>query len=96
MNQETTWQIHFALGLVDIRKTGDKRVKCCETHLTTADVLIINQQVNCTVISFIDYMNREIFDATYKLFFPSAIIIYFLHYTLTCIYLKLLVTNFSH
>lgn len=41
-------------------------------------------------------MNRENFDATHKLFFPSAIIIYFLHYTLTCIYLKLLMTNFSH
>lgn len=29
VNKETTWQIHFALGLVDIRKMGDKRVKCC-------------------------------------------------------------------
>lgn len=52
-------------------------------------------QVNCMVIQFIDYMSRENFDATYKCFFPLDIIIYFLLCTLICMYLKLLVTNFS-
>lgn len=40
-------------------------------------------------------MNRENFDATYKRFFPLAVI-YFLLCTLTRMYLKLLVTSFSH